>query len=160
MAEIVTAQELTNKIGYLRSQKKDLVVVATNGCFDLLHIGHIRSLQKAKSLGDVLVVGINSDSSVKTIKGPNRPINNENHRAEVLAALASVDFVTIFPESTANKFLETLKPNIYVKGSEYNSNDLPEASMINKLGGKIIQIPMVPEASTTNIIERIKTLDC
>ena len=159
MAEIVSLEQLVYKIDFLRSKNKGLAVVATNGCFDILHIGHIRSLQKAKSLGNILVVGVNSDGSVKTIKGQNRPINNENYRAEILAALACVDFVTIFPESTAEKFLETLKPNIYVKGDEYNLDNLPEAILVKKLGGSVVKIPMIPGASTTSIIEKLKPLD-
>lgn len=158
MAEIVPLNQLKHRIEFLRSKNKDLKVVATNGCFDILHIGHIRSLQKAKKLGDVLVVGINSDSSVKKIKGKNRPIYTESERAEILAALSCVDFVSIFNEETAKEFLELFKPDVYVKGEEYNLDNLPEASIVNKYGGKIIQIPMVPGFSTTNAIERLKKI--
>ena len=156
MAEIISFDQLQNKIEFLRSRNKNLKVVATNGCFDILHIGHIRSLQKAKKLGDVLVVGLNSDSSTKKIKGNERPINNENERAEVLAALDCVNIVSIFNENTAEKFLELVKPNIYVKGQEYDIDNLPEATIVKKYGGTIIQIPMIPGISTTKIIESLK----
>ena len=158
MAEIVSYGELKNKIEYLRSKKKDLVVVATNGCFDILHVGHVRSLQKAKKLGDILVVGLNSDESVKKLKGSGRPVNNENARLEVLAALEVVDFVSIFNEKTAVKFLEILKPDIYVKGKDYDLNDIPEAKLVKNYGGKVVQIPLVPEYSTTSLISKIKNV--
>lgn len=156
MAEIIQLDRLGNKIEFLRSRNKDLKVVATNGCFDILHIGHIRSLQKAKSLGDILVVGVNNDISVKKIKGNNRPVNNEKERAEVLAALGCVDIVTIFSEDTAQKFLESFKPDIYVKGAEYNIDNLPEAKLVKGYGGNIVIIPMIPGVSTTKTIERLK----
>ncbi len=158
MAEIIPPDHLSHKIDYLKSKNKDLNVVATNGCFDILHVGHIRSLQKAKSLGDVLIVGLNSDSSVKKIKGENRPINNENNRAEVLAALGCIDIVTIFSEETAERFLEMVKPNIYVKGGEYNLDNLPEAKIVQKYGGKVHFIPMIPESSTNKVIDKIKKI--
>lgn len=158
MAEIILFDRLHHKIEYLRSKNKDLIIVATNGCFDILHIGHIRSLQKAKTLGDILVVGINSDSSVKKLKGKDRPINNEQARAEILAALSCVDIVNIFNEYTAEKFLETVKPNIYVKGGEYDLDNLPEAKIVQKYGGKTITIPMIPEFSTTQLIDKIKKI--
>ena len=158
MAEIILLDRLNHNIDYLRSKNKNLVIVATNGCFDILHIGHIRSLQKAKTFGDILVVGINSDSSVKKIKGEDRPLNNENDRAEILAALACVDMVSIFNEFTAEKFLETLKPNIYVKGGEYDLDNLPEAKIVQKYGGKTLTIPMIPESSTTKLIDKIKKI--
>ncbi|OGI18821.1 MAG: hypothetical protein A3B68_06205 [Candidatus Melainabacteria bacterium RIFCSPHIGHO2_02_FULL_34_12] len=156
MAEIIEINQLGYKIDFLRKRNKDLKIVATNGCFDILHVGHVRSLQKAKSLGDLLVVGINSDASVKQIKGNNRPITSEKDRAEVLAALECVSIVSIFNEETAEKFLEIVKPDIYVKGEEYDIDNLPEAKTMKKLGGKIIQIPMIPGSSTTDIIEKIK----
>ena len=158
MAEIILLDRLNHKIDYLRSKNKALIIVATNGCFDILHVGHIRSLQKAKTLGDILVVGINSDSSVKKLKGKDRPINNEQARAEILAALSCVDIVSIFNEHTAEKFLETVKPNIYVKGGEYDLDNLPEAKIVQKYGGKTITIPMIPEFSTTQLVDKIKKI--
>ena len=156
VAEIIPPDQLQHKIEYLRSKNKNLKVVATNGCFDILHVGHVRSLQKAKTLGDILVVGLNSNGSVKNLKGKNRPIINENERAEILASLACVDIVSIFKEDTAEKFLELVKPDIYVKGKEYSIVNLPEAKIVKKLGGSIIQIPMITGKSTTNIIEKLK----
>ena len=158
MAEIVSIEDLKNKIEFLRSTKLDLKVVATNGCFDILHIGHIRSLQKAKSLGNILIVGLNSDSSVKKLKGKDRPINNEKNRAEILAALSCVDFVSLFNEDTAEKFLEIVKPDIYVKGGEYNLDILPEAQVVKKYGGEIVLIPMIPNSSTTSLLDKIENL--
>lgn len=158
MSEIVSLNLLKHKIEFLRSKNKDLKVVATNGCFDILHVGHIRCLQKAKTFGDILVVGLNSNGSVKKIKGNKRPINNENERAEVLAALSCVDFISIFQEETAVKFLELLRPDIYVKGDEYKLDILPEAVLVKKLGGKVIQIPMIKGFSTTKIIKILKKI--
>ena len=158
MAEIIPIEHLQHKIEFLRSKKPDIKIVATNGCFDILHIGHIRSLQKSKSIGDILVVGLNSDSSVKKLKGKNRPINNEKNRAEILAALSCIDFVSIFNEDTAEKFLEMVKPNTYVKGGEYNVDILPEAQMVKKHGGEIFLVPMIPDSSTTTLLDKIKKI--
>ena len=155
MSEILALDQLGNRIEFLRSKNKNLKVVATNGCFDILHIGHIRSLQKAKSLGDILILGLNSDSSVKKLKGKDRPINNENNRAEILAALSCIDYVSIFNEDTAERFLETVKPNIYVKGGEYNVDILPETKIVKKYGGEVVLVPMIPNSSTTKIIENL-----
>jgi len=157
MTEIVSIEHLQHKIEFLRSKTSDLKIVATNGCFDILHIGHIRSLQKAKSLGDILVVGLNSDASVKKLKGKDRPINNEKDRAEILAALSCIDYVSVFNEDTAEKFLEVVKPNIYVKGGEYNVDILPEAKVVKKYGGEIFLVPMIPDSSTTSIIEKLSS---
>lgn len=159
MAEIIDINLLGHKIDFLRSRTKNLTVVATNGCFDILHIGHIRSLQKAKSLGNILAVGLNSDQSVKKLKGLGRPINNENYRAEMLAALSCVDIVTIFQEETAEKFLEILKPNIYVKGEGYDLDNIPESKLVKKLGGKVMQIPNVAGYSTTVLLKKFKEFE-
>lgn len=158
MSEKILADRLKDKIEFLRRQNKDLKVIATNGCFDILHIGHVRSLQKAKSLGNFLVVGINSDASVKKLKGDDRPINNEDDRAEVLASLSCVDIVTIFNDQTAENFLSQVKPDIYVKGGEYDLDKLAEAILVRKLGGQAIAIPMVQGSSTTTLIEKIKKI--
>jgi len=156
VAEIILIDRLQNKIEFLRSRNKDLKVIATNGCFDILHVGHIRYLQKAKTYGSLLVVGLNSDASVKRLKGKKRPINNQSDRAEVLAALTCIDVVSIFEEDTAEHFLELIKPNVYVKGGEYNLDNLPEAVLVRKYGGENITIPMVQGSSTTNLIEKLK----
>lgn len=142
----------------LRSAGKKLV--ATNGCFDLLHLGHVTYLENARKQGDALLVGINSDSSVRDLKGPQRPINNENDRALVVAALESVDAVFIFPEKAATQFLAFAKPDIYIKGGDYTLETLnqEERRTVENGGGKIIIIPFVPGKSTTTILEKISRL--
>lgn len=137
------------------SRNRNKTIITTNGVFDILHIGHIRYLKEAKKLGDVLIVGINSDSSVKRIKGPERPLNNEKDRAEALAALKCVDFVTIFNEETPIKILEQIKPNIHVKGGDYNINQIIEKDIVEKNNGKIVLIPEVKGYSTTDLINKI-----
>lgn len=138
----------------LKSQGK--TVVFTNGCFDLLHIGHVRYLEKARALGDFLVVGVNTDSSVKRLKGDERPINPEDDRAEVMAALESVDYVTLFPEDTPVELISYLQPSIHVKGGDYEVEDLPESAIVHAYGGKVVIIPLVEGRSTTKTIERMK----
>jgi len=134
----------------------DRTVVFTNGCFDILHVGHVRYLAAARELGDCLIVGLNSDQSVRRLKGPNRPINGEDDRAEVLAGLAAVDFVVIFEDQTAEGLVAEIKPNIYVKGGDYRLEDLPEARIAASYGGKTVIIPEVPGRSSSKIIGRIK----
>lgn len=139
-----------------RSERR--VVVWTNGCFDLLHPGHVASLQSAKSLGDVLIVGLNSDVSVKANKGPTRPVLNEQDRAIMLSALACVDHVVIFDEPTPEHILQELKPDIHTKGMEYappNGRPVPEAATVISNGGRIEYLPLVPGISTTELIRRI-----
>ncbi len=129
--------------------------VTTNGCFDILHVGHVRYLNQAKELGAVLIVGINSDLSVKKIKGPSRPINTESTRAEVLAALACVDYVLIFPEDTPVKFIETLKPSIHVKGGDYNGVEIPEKKVVESYGGEMRFLSFVDGFSTTGLLDKL-----
>jgi len=131
-------------------------IVFTNGCFDILHAGHVRYLQAAKELGDCLILGLNSDQSVSAIKGPARPINQQEDRAEVISALSAVDYVVIFDEATAENLVAAIQPTIYVKGGDYNVKDLPEASIVAEYGGKTILIPEVPGRSTTNIIKKMQ----
>ena len=143
-----------------RSAKADgKTVVFTNGCFDILHIGHVRYLQDARALGDVLVVGLNSDESVKRLKGPERPVVNELDRAEILAALECVDYLSIFPEDTPIELLEAVRPSIHVKGGDYKVEDLAEAPTVLKHGGKVQIVSFTSTAtegrSTSNIIGRI-----
>ena len=134
-------------------------IVFTNGCFDILHIGHIRYLTAAKELGKKinahLIVGLNSDSSVKILKGENRPINNEDDRAEMLLALKAVDHVVIFSDKTAEDLIKKIKPEIYVKGGDYNWNNLPEAKIVESYGGRVEFIKFVDDHSTTKLIEKI-----
>ncbi len=130
-------------------------VVSTNGCFDLLHWGHLSYLESAKKLGDLLIIGINSDRSVKALKGPTRPIFPEKVRALQLAALESVDFVFIFDEDTPVTFLEQLKPAIHVKGGDYDPSQLPEREVVEKNGGKVICLPFIDGYSTTSLIQSL-----
>lgn len=133
------------------------VVVLTNGCFDLLHVGHVRYLQQARRLGR-LVVAINSDTSTRQIKGPTRPILPESERAEILAALRCVDLVTIFDEPTAEQTLVAIRPTIYVKGTDYGpaGRALPEALVAERLGTRVVLLPLVEGRSTTGLIETIR----
>lgn len=130
--------------------------MATNGCFDILHVGHVRYLKKSKSFGDVLIVGLNSDKSVRSIKGEGRPINSEQDRAEVLCALESVDYVVLFDEDSPKDLLEVIKPNIYTKGADYTLKTLPEADVILRNNGWVEFIDFVEGKSTTKIIDKIK----
>ena len=131
------------------------ILVTTNGIFDILHVGHIRYLQEAKKLGDMLIVAVNSDASTKRLKGDSRPINNENDRAEVLAALECVDFVTIFNDDNPIKILSLLKPNVHVKGGDYSISQIVEKDAVEKSGGKVVLIPMIEGYSTTDIIQKM-----
>jgi len=131
-------------------------LVFTNGCFDLLHVGHIRYLQAAKALGKTLVIGLNSDSSVQALKGASRPIVPQQQRAEMLAALKSVDGVVIFAETTASNLLLALKPDIYVKGGDYAPNTLPEMPAVEAVGATLRLIQIEIPTSTSQIIARIR----
>jgi rfaE bifunctional protein nucleotidyltransferase chain/domain len=136
-------------------------VVLTNGVFDLLHVGHLRYLQAAHALGDLLIVGVNSDASTRALKGPARPIVPEDERAELLAGLACVDAVVVFPESTAVSLVEAIRPDIWVKGGDYGSLEealprLPEAASVQRLGGEVCLLPFVEGRSTTLLVERIR----
>jgi rfaE bifunctional protein nucleotidyltransferase chain/domain len=134
-------------------------VVFTNGCFDILHAGHVRYLAAARALGDCLVVGLNSDASVRRLKGPTRPVNEAADRAEVLAGLAAVDYVVIFDEETAEGLVAEIQPAIYVKGGDYCLENLPEAKIAARYGGKTVIIPEVPGRSSSRVIARIKGND-
>lgn len=134
-------------------------LVFTNGCFDLLHVGHVRYLQAARALGDALVVAVNGDSSVRALKGPTRPINSENDRAEVLAALGCVDFVTLFHTERVTDLVRIIRPQIYAKGGDYTveSLDPGERGALVEAGAEIRILPLVPGKSTTGIIEKWKS---
>jgi D-glycero-beta-D-manno-heptose 1-phosphate adenylyltransferase len=154
--KIVLLEKLQQRTNELRAAGKK--IVATNGCFDLLHVGHVRYLNAARARGDVLIVGINGDQSVRELKGPNRPLNNENDRAEVVAALESVDLVTIFSEPRATQFLEMTAPDVYVKGGDYKTETLnaEERSVLEKLGAKIDIVPFEAGYSTSQLLERLR----
>jgi rfaE bifunctional protein nucleotidyltransferase chain/domain len=153
--KIVELEELSARCKKLRGAGKKLV--ATNGCFDLLHVGHVRYLQAARELGDVLAVGLNSDRSVRELKGSGRPMTTERDRAEVLAALQCVDLVTIFPQTRATQFITASTPVIYVKGGDYSSETLNEEERLalEEVGAEIRLVPFQPGYSTSRLIEQI-----
>ena len=154
MGQVLSIEKLVEQIDKLKKQGKK--IVSTNGCFDILHVGHVRYLQKSAALGDILIVCLNSDSSVKALKGESRPLNNENDRAEVLAALACVDFVVIFNENTPVNYLARIKPDIHTKGGDYDVETLPETKVVVDNGGRVELISFVDGKSTTNIINKMK----
>ena len=131
-------------------------VVCTNGCFDILHIGHVRYLEKTKTFADYSIVLLNSDVSVKNIKGPTRPINGENDRAELLSALRSVDYVVLFDEDSPRNLLDEIKPDVYTKGADYTMETLPEADIMRKNKTRVEFIKFVEGKSTTGIVKRVK----
>ncbi len=130
-------------------------VVFTNGCFDILHAGHVRYLEAARALGDCLVLGLNTDASVRRLKGETRPVNTELDRAAVVGALVAVDYVVLFDEPTAEMLIEKVRPAVYAKGGDYTRETLPEAKIVEKYGGEVHFIDLVPGRSTTKIIEKI-----
>ncbi len=131
-------------------------IVFTNGCFDILHAGHVRYLTQARSFGDCLVLGLNTDASVRRFKGPTRPINAEQDRAAVVDALEAVDYVVLFGERTAEALISLVKPDVYAKGGDYTLDTLPEAKIVQSYGGRVEFIDLVAGRSTTNVIEKIK----
>ena len=153
MGKIITDKDLSSVIKELRENKKK--IVATNGCFDILHIGHVRYLKKAKALGDVLIVAVNSDKSTRELKGPSRPINSQNDRMEILSSLTCVDYVILFDKISPVDLLLEIKPDIYAKGGDYTIESLPEAKAILSYGGKVELIDFVDGKSTTNLINKI-----
>jgi D-glycero-beta-D-manno-heptose 1-phosphate adenylyltransferase len=156
MSKIVTAAQLTPLLEQARREKQRIVF--TNGCFDLMHIGHTRYLHAAKALGDLLVVGVNSDASVKNLnKASDRPIVGEAQRAEVLAALASVDYVVIFPETDPLNLITALQPDVLVKGGDWPIDRIIGRDVVERRGGTVKTIPLVPNMSTTALIQKIRS---
>lgn len=151
--KIISLSEAKRTSSKLRSKKKRIVF--TNGCFDLVHAGHIKYLQKAKALGEVLVVGVNSDSSMKRIKGPKRPIIKQNDRAKVVAALEAVDYVIIFYEKTPLKLIKAIKPDVLVKGADWRLDDIVGADFVRSYGGRITSIALLEGRSTSAIIRNV-----
>lgn len=156
--KLLTWEQLPAWRAQQRSQGRKLVV--TNGCFDLLHLGHVTYLENARNLGDALLIGLNSDAAVGDLKGPGRPVNSESDRTAVLAALESVSAVCIFGETTATRFLNHAGPDIYVKGGDYTLDTInqEERRTVEGLGGKIVIIPFVPGKSTTALLKKISQL--
>ena len=151
--KIVTRDELVARIGRPRSER----VVFTNGCFDVLHRGHVEYLEAARTLGDVLVVALNTDDSVRRLKGPSRPVNPEEDRAYVLAGLQAVDYVTYFAEDTPRDLIVALLPDVLVKGGDYRKEDIVGGAEVEAAGGEVVVAPLVPGRSTTAILQRAQT---
>jgi rfaE bifunctional protein nucleotidyltransferase chain/domain len=156
MGQIISRPELAQLGDTLRAAGKRIVF--TNGCFDVLHVGHLRYLQQARELGDALVVGVNTDAGVRRLKGPQRPIVPEEERAELLAGLTCVDYVTLFDEPLPNETLSALRPQIHVKGGDYEAERLPETALVRAMGGEVVIMPLVEGRSTTDVVRRILEL--
>jgi D-beta-D-heptose 7-phosphate kinase/D-beta-D-heptose 1-phosphate adenosyltransferase len=154
--KIKSSKALSKVIKTLRSKGRRIVF--TNGCFDILHTGHVVYLKKARALGDVLVVGLNGDRSVRRIKGKGRPINRERDRANVLAALSFVDYVTIFDESTPTRVIRLLKPDVLVKGGDWKTRDIVGGDFVRRRGGKVVRVPFMKGYSTSVLAKKISRL--
>jgi D-beta-D-heptose 7-phosphate kinase/D-beta-D-heptose 1-phosphate adenosyltransferase len=155
MGQVIPREQISQVLAPHRGRD---VIVCTNGCFDLLHVGHLRYLQAARSYGDLLVIALNSDASVRGLKGPERPIVPESDRAELLAGLTCVDYVVLFDEPTPVELIREIRPNIQVKGAQYTEETLPEMPVLRELGIELRLVPMVDNRSSTNLIEKIKGL--
>lgn len=153
MNRILERKEASILIEKLKTEGKK--VVFTNGCFDILHVGHLRYLEQAREQGDILIIGVNSDDSVKRLKGPTRPINSELDRAEMLAGLKAVDYTVIFTEDTPVEIIDELKPSIHVKGGDYKKEDLPETEVVERNGGEVRILMLVDGKSTTSVVNKI-----
>ncbi len=153
---VLTLEEII--LRFAREKRNGRKIVFTNGCFDLLHPGHIRSLETARALGDALIVGLNSDESVRNLKGPHRPVIPELERAEILASLECVDAVTIFREPTPQKLIATLLPDILVKGGDWPGDQIVGREEVEAAGGRVARVDIVPGYSTTEILKRIRSL--
>ena len=155
MGQVINREHIAEFVNTLHKSNK--TVVTTNGCFDILHVGHVRYLQKTKSFADYSIVLLNSDKSVKSIKGPSRPINNENDRAEILCALSCVDYVVLFDEDSPATLLDEIKPDVYTKGADYTMDTLPEADIMRKNNTRVEFITFVEVKSTTNVINKMRS---
>lgn len=154
MGQVRNFDNIEQTLAPLRSSGKKIVF--TNGCFDLLHVGHVRYLQEARRLGDILVVGVNSDASVKRLKGPTRPVQIEADRAEILAALGAVDFTVIFTEDTPENLIHKVRPDILVKGGDWKIDSIVGAPFVMSYGGQVMSLQFVDGKSTTKLIEKAK----
>uniref|UniRef100_A0A2R5L082 D-glycero-beta-D-manno-heptose 1-phosphate adenylyltransferase n=1 Tax=Hirondellea gigas TaxID=1518452 RepID=A0A2R5L082_9CRUS len=150
---ILTREEASELVKKLKKNSKK--VVFTNGCFDILHIGHLRYLNEARECGDILIIGVNSDDSVRRLKGSTRPINSQDDRAELLCGLKAVDYAVIFTEDTPVEIIEALKPSIHVKGGDYKKEDLPETVVVERNGGEVRILQLVDGKSTSNVVKKI-----
>jgi D-glycero-beta-D-manno-heptose 1-phosphate adenylyltransferase len=150
MGRVVTLETLMGEL-----EGSDRTVVTTNGCFDLLHVGHLALLREAKALGDVLVVLMNDDDSVRGLKGPDRPVVPQDERAELVAALEPVDYVVLFHDPTPQRALAVIGPDVHVKGGDYRAEDLPETPTVEAGGGKVVIVPLVEGRSTSRIVRKL-----
>ena len=155
MGQFLSQENLKKKIA---DDRKGKSVVFTNGCFDILHVGHVKYLQEAKSQGDILVVGINADASVRKLKGESRPIQNQEDRGEVLSALSCVDYVVVFEEDTPEKLIHMVKPDVLVKGGDWKVDQIVGSDFVMSYGGKVKSLQFVQGKSTTNIVSKILKL--
>jgi rfaE bifunctional protein nucleotidyltransferase chain/domain len=155
-AKVLNRMELAQQVSRWKLLSK--TIVFTNGCFDILHRGHLEVLTAAAGLGDVMVIGINSDASVKRLKGAERPVNDEGFRSLMLASLAMVDAVSIFEEDTPLELIEVVRPDILVKGGDYHPDNIVGADIVRSGGGKVVTVPLVEGYSTSDLIRRIRTL--
>lgn len=155
MGRVILAAQIESELSKIRGEKK---IVFTNGCFDLLHVGHIRYLQEAKAQGDLLFVGVNADLSVKKLKGDERPIQNESDRAEILAALGAVDYVCLFGEDTPEKMIRLVKPNVLVKGGDWPIDKIVGSQYVLSYGGAVRSLRFVDGRSTSSIVDKLKKL--
>ena len=153
-SKIVSIEKMAEIVSKAKQQEKK--VIATSGCFDIIHAGHVTYLEEAKDKGDILIVFLNSDVSVKSLKGNNRPIVNQNERAIVIAGLECVDYVSIFDEKTPCQSILKCKPDVFIKGGDYRGKRIPEMDILEEYGGHVEYVSMVNGCSSTNIIERIK----
>ncbi len=160
MGQVVSVEQLTKELARRKdmSPRRPPRVVFTNGCFDILHVGHTRYLKDARALGDILVVGVNSDASVKRLKGDSRPVNTEDERAEILASLAVVDYVVTFTEDTPLRLIEEVAPDVLVKGGDWTPDKIIGSKFVLARGGDVKSLPFHPGKSTTNVLERILKL--
>ncbi|MCK5838711.1 MAG: D-glycero-beta-D-manno-heptose 1-phosphate adenylyltransferase [Bacteroidales bacterium] len=156
-AKILDKEKLEKSLAFWRLMKKKIVF--TNGCFDIIHLGHINYLSKAADLGTILIIGLNTDASVKRLKGIGRPVNDEDARAQSLAALFFVDAIILFDEDTPYNLIKKVKPHILVKGSDYKNEDIVGHDIVKENGGAVVTIDLLPGYSTTSIIQKIKGLD-
>ncbi len=151
--KVVSIAELRRERERLRAEGRRLVF--TNGCFDILHVGHVRYLAQARALGDALVVAVNSDRSVRELKGAGRPVMNEDERAELLAALESVDYVTVFDDESPRRLIAEVLPDVLVKGGDYQLDEIHGREEVERAGGRVLSLPFIEGASTSSIIEKI-----
>jgi rfaE bifunctional protein nucleotidyltransferase chain/domain len=152
MGQVTKFEKINADLAPLKSQNKKIVF--TNGCFDLLHVGHVRYLQEAKKLGDVLVIGVNSDASVRRLKGPTRPVQSESDRAEILAALGCVDFTVIFTEDTPQNLIQAVEPHVLVKGGDWKLDQIVGSDFVLAHGGQVLSLQFIDGKSTTKLIEK------